>query len=108
MVTTEDKNIVGNGLRRFRNEFKLKQNQVADAIKIRPQLYYKYEKGDSVPSVTVIMKIANAFNVSLDYLVGRSDMPQPTNFDEKEVREAFAIRDAWKQLQKISPQVPAQ
>ena len=108
MVKIEGENVVGNGLRRFRNEFKLKQNQVADAIKVRPQLYYKYEKGDSVPSVAVIMKIADAFNVSLDYLVGRSDMPKPTNFDEKEVREAFAFRDAWQKAMQSLPQVPAQ
>ena len=54
------------------------------------------------------MNIADAYDVSTDYLVGRSDMPRSMNFDEKEVREAFAFRDAWQKAMQTLPQVPAQ
>ena len=53
------------------------------------------------------MNIADAYDVSTDYLVGRSDMPQPTNFDEREVREAFAFRDAWQKAIQSLPLTPA-
>lgn len=105
---------IGKYLRRFRETFNLRQRDVAEKIGVHPQLYLKYEKDESSPSVNVITSIAGAYNVTTDYLLGLSDSPQPTNFDEKEVKEAFAIRDLWKQLQSISStgqsagQVPAQ
>lgn len=92
---------VGASLRRFREKFNLNQRVVAKRIGIPYQSYQTYEYGKSVPSAEVIVKIADAYNVSTDYLLGRSDMPQPTNFDEREVKEAFAIRDAWRQLQRF-------
>ena len=95
-------------LRRFRNNFHLSQKQVANAGKVSWQSYQSYESGKASPSVKIIMNIADAYDVSTDYLVGRSDMPRPTNFDEKEVREAFAFRDAWQKAMQTLPQVPAQ
>lgn len=108
------KETVGASLKRFRKEFNLNQRVVAAKIGIPYQSYQTYEYGKSVPSAEVIFNLANAYNVSADYLLGRSDEPRPTNFDEKEVKEAFAIRDLWRQLQSISStgqsagQVPAQ
>lgn len=94
-------------LKRFRDEFKLNQREVSRAINIPYQSYQAYEYGKSVPSAEVIFKLANAYNVSTDYLLGRSDMPHPTNFDEKEVREAFAIRDAQLALQQATARARA-
>lgn len=39
---------------------------------VSEQAYQKYEYGKVVPSALVIIAIADYFNVSLDYLVGRS------------------------------------
>lgn len=99
---------LGESLKRFRNNFRLSQKQVAQAGKISCQSYQTYEYDQSFPSVKIIMNIADAYGVSTDYLVGRSDMPRPTNFDEREVREAFAFRDAWQKAIQTLPQVPAQ
>lgn len=98
---------LGESLKRFRKTFRLSQKEVAKAGNVTYQSYQTYEYDKSFPSVAVIMRIADAYNVSTDYLLGRSDMPQPMNFDEKEVREAFRIRDLWKQLQAVSPQATA-
>ena len=102
-----EKKPIGQYLKRFRDRFNLKQNKVAEKIGITPQQYLKYEKDLMMPSVAVILNLADAYNVSADYLLGRSDSPQPTKFDEKEVKAAFAFRDAWKQLQLNSPQITA-
>ena len=91
----------GKSLKRFRDAKKISQAKVADVLGILPQAYYRYETNKATPSADVIMKIADAFGVSADYLLGRSDKPRPTNFDEREVKEAFAIRDAWRQLQSL-------
>ena len=105
MATT--KKPIGQYLKRFRDRFKLKQNKVAESIGVTPQQYLRYEKDLMSPSVAVILNIADTYNVSADYLLGRSDNPQPTNFDENEVKAAFAFRDAWNKLQQVSPQVAA-
>ena len=86
---------VHEALKRFRRGTGLKQEEIAEKLGIKRQAYQPYETGKVTPSVSMIIKMANVFNVSTDYLLGMSDMPQPTNFDEKEVREAFAFRDAW-------------
>ena len=60
-------------LRRFRKERGLTQKQVAEAIGIREAVYQRYDQGRAMPSVAVVMKIADAFDVPMDYLVGRND-----------------------------------
>lgn len=66
---------LSDGLRRFRKEFKLTQKQIAASIDVAESLYQRYEYGKVVPSATVLMDISSKFNVSLDYLVGRTDNP---------------------------------
>lgn len=66
---------LSDGLRRFRKEFNLTQKQIASTTEIAESLYQRYEYGKVVPSATVLIEIAEKFNVSLDYLVGRTDNP---------------------------------
>ena len=62
-------------LKRFRSEFNLTQKQAALSAGILEQAYQKYEYGRD-PAIRVLCKLADAYNVSIDYLVGRSDNPQ--------------------------------
>ncbi len=63
----------GQRLRLLRNEKKLKQKDMADFLGCTDRNYQKMEYGDiNVPGLTLI-KLADFFGVSLDYLVGRSD-----------------------------------
>lgn len=62
-------------LKRFRNEFNLTQKQVAVSAGILEQAYQRYEYGRD-PAVSVLCKLADAYNVSIDYLVGRTDNPK--------------------------------
>ena len=100
----QEKNKIGQYLKRFREAFNLQQNKVAESIGILPQLYLKYEKDKSVPSASVIINLANAYNVSADYLLGRTDTPnsniEPLAADEetiKEIRRA-ALAEVDKQI----------
>lgn len=45
------------------------------ALGITDRGYRKYEAGDSEPTLSVIIALADYFDVSLDYLCGRSDDP---------------------------------
>ena len=60
-------------LRRFRKDNGLTQKQVAEAIGIREAVYQRYEQNKASPSVNVVIKMADVFNVPLDYLVGRDE-----------------------------------
>ena len=61
--------------KKVRQERNLTQKQVAEGIGIAEQAYQRYEYGRTVPSATVLIALADYFDVSLDYLCGRSDNP---------------------------------
>lgn len=62
-------------LKRFRKEQKITQKQAAIGAGVAERLYQSYEYGKVVPSATVLIALADYFDVSIDYLVGRSDNP---------------------------------
>lgn len=66
---------LSSALKRFRKEFKITQKQAAAASNVSERNYQDYEYGKVVPSATVLIALADYFDVSLDYLVGRSDDP---------------------------------
>lgn len=96
---------IAESLKRFRKDFKLTQAQVADKLGMLQQSYYKYESGKNMPSAEFVLNLANAYGVSTDYLLGLSDTPHPTNFDEREVKAAFEFRDAWLRMQRAQQTV---
>ena len=63
-------------LKRFRKLRKVTQKQAASAAGVAERVYQSYEYGKVVPAVTVLIALADYFDVSLDYLVGRSDDPE--------------------------------
>ena len=60
----------------LRNEKKLMQKEAAELIGLSIPGYQRYEYGTRNPTSDVLIKIADFYNVSLDYLVGRSDDPK--------------------------------
>lgn len=62
-------------LKKVRLEKGFTQKQVAEGIGIKEQAYQRYEYGKIVPSALILIALADFFDVSLDYLVGRSDDP---------------------------------
>lgn len=62
-------------LRRFRKSYKLTQVQAAKAAGVTEAMYQFYEYGKHEPSVSVLIALADFYDVSLDYLVGRSNDP---------------------------------
>jgi transcriptional regulator with XRE-family HTH domain len=51
------------------------QKQVAESLGITEVGYQNYEVGRRKPTFTVLPTIADFFNVSTDYLLGRTDNP---------------------------------
>ena len=62
-------------LKRCRNLRKATQKQAATAAGVTESMYQFYEYGKSEPTASVLIALADYFDVSLDYLCGRSDDP---------------------------------
>lgn len=59
----------------LRKQNNLTQVQVASAINITERQYQRLETGVSKPTYDNLISIANYYNVSIDYLVGRTSNP---------------------------------
>lgn len=51
------------------------QLDIAKFLGVTYQTIYKYEKGIAIPPADAIIKLAEYFNVTTDYLLGRTDIP---------------------------------
>lgn len=60
-------------IRELREERHLRQIDVADAIQTSQTNIGRWENGANEPSSSFVVKLADFFNVSTDYLLGRSD-----------------------------------
>lgn len=60
-------------IRALRKEKKEKQIQTAEAVGLTVRQYQRYEAGQQKPSFDNLCALADHFEVSLDYLAGRTD-----------------------------------
>jgi len=57
-----------------RKGLKMSQEELAKKLGIHAPLIGRYERDEVKPSIEVASNIANALNISLDYLVGTTDL----------------------------------
>lgn len=57
-------------LRDLREDFDLKQREVADVLSISLQQYSLYERGDREIPFHHVITLAKYYNVSIDYIAG--------------------------------------
>ena len=53
------------------------QQEIADILICNRQVYARYERGLREIPVSMLIKLAQYYNVSVDYLVGLADDPHP-------------------------------
>ena len=63
-------------LKECRKNINKTQREVADFLGITTVGYQNYELSKNEPKVSVLNKISDYFDVSADYLMGRSDIPK--------------------------------
>ena len=61
-------------LRLLRQENRYKQREMADILGLKLRGYQEYEYGKAYPTVPGLIQIAEFFQVSTDYLLGRTDI----------------------------------
>lgn len=69
--------MIGDKIRELRSIHRMSQVDLAKAIHVSQQAITKWETGKSEPSSSAINDIANYFNVSSDYLLGRTSSKLP-------------------------------
>ena len=61
----------------MRTDRGLTQTQIAKLLHIGQNTYSQYEIGTTRYPLDVVVKLAQYYNVSVDYLVGLTDQPEP-------------------------------
>lgn len=64
-------------IRDLRNDHGLTQKQIAKLLNVSQNTYSQYEIGVSRFPLDVVVKLAEYYNVSVDYLVGLTDETVP-------------------------------
>ncbi len=60
-------------LKELRIEKEKRQIEIANFLCVSKSLYSRYENGERNVSLDVLIKLADFYDVTLDYLVGRTD-----------------------------------
>ena len=61
-------------LKKLRAEAGISQKQLAEAVGVSQQSINKYENHNIEPDIATLIRIAEYFNTSVDYLVGHTDV----------------------------------
>ena len=64
-------------IRDLREDRDLKQRQIAEYLLCDQSLYSKYERGERPLPLDLAEKLADFYSVSVDYLLGRTDVKTP-------------------------------
>ena len=61
-------------LKEQRKLYGFTQREMAERLGVSQPSYIRYENGSAEPSQENLVKIADAFDVSVDYLLGRAEL----------------------------------
>lgn len=78
------KSTFGSRLRNLREDSNLTQTELANIFKVTPPSISQYEKDVRSPDYSLLIKIADFFNVSVDYLLGRTNVREINKGKEDE------------------------
>lgn len=84
--------MLGKRLRDLRLKKGLKQLDLADMLGVSRTTYTQYETGRSEPDLATIIKLAQFFGVSVDYLLGLTDI---RNYDDVLAKLACYESEEW-------------
>lgn len=89
----------------IRKKKKMSQSDMGKLLDIDGDAYGRYERNEVKPSVEMATKIANALGVSLDYLVGKTDLEldagtirrieEVSKMSDEDKKHVYAFLDAF-------------
>ena len=81
---------IGDKITELRKKKSWSQSDLAKAIDASRDIIGKYERNENLPSIEMALKIAKAFDVPVDYLLGEGTHAQ---YDKETVKRIEAIED---------------
>lgn len=66
-----------NRIKFLRRQNRLSQADLADFLNVKPNTISRYESGAREPDIDVLLKLADYFHVTTDYLLGKAVSAQP-------------------------------
>ena len=75
--------IIKQRIRALRESVGLSQNKLGKIVGLPQSSINRYENGQSSPPVELLRRYADYFDVSLDYIFGRTDKPQGVTYEFK-------------------------
>ena len=73
----------GKRLIKLRKSRQLTQIELAELVDVQPRLVVRWELDEGKPQFDYVVKLADALEVSLDYLIRGTDSYKPPAFDVK-------------------------
>lgn len=89
-----------NRIRQLREEASLRQIDVANATGIDQKTLSNYETEKTNPDSYSLIRLADFFDVSIDYLVGRTESPAVTDEKQKVYDKIERIKQELNELKK--------
>lgn len=86
--------VFGKRLKELRVEKELTQEQLGRIFNIRKGTVSNWENGNRFPDEKTIIKLADFFDVSIDYLLGRTNKRQPHHLTKEDIIK-LAPEYAW-------------
>lgn len=84
----------GNRIKKLREEKQLKQEELAKILSISPSAIGMYERDAREPNDELTLKLAEYFDVSTDYLLGKSDIRNPEiEVDKDKINIGLSTKD---------------
>jgi transcriptional regulator with XRE-family HTH domain len=95
-IMATDENVFGNRVLALRKQKGWSQPELGKAVGTSGAIVGRYERGEITPSIEVARKLADAFGVTLDYLV--SDKNEVPN-----ILQDKAMLDRWQAIDSLAP-----
>ncbi|MFQ9063880.1 MAG: helix-turn-helix domain-containing protein [Eubacterium sp.] len=71
--------MIFNNLKNIREDNDIKQRQIAEILNVSQNTYSQYETGVIPLTAETLIKLADYYNVSVDYLLDRTSNPKVNN-----------------------------
>ena len=87
---SDTQRVFAHRLRLLRNDRKLRQEDVAKAVNISSRTYSNYERAYRMPDLRILSSLADYYNVSTDFLLGRTNLIYRYPMDVKSLRKLLS------------------
>lgn len=86
--------MLSNRLKSLRTHRNITQSDLATRIGVARTTYAMYEQGQREPDYETLQRLADFYEVSVDYLLGRTETPNATNVDDQADKSHFISKIA--------------